>query len=118
MYLANENFPRPSTLILREHGFKVKSIQEDTPGISDEEVLEIASRLNLIILTFDSDYGELIFRYSKKNPPSFVFFREKGNVPEFAALSLISLLDSSEIVLFNSFTVMEANNVRQRFYKK
>ena len=49
MFLANENFPRPSTLILREHRFEVKSIQEDNSGISDEEVMEIALRLNLII---------------------------------------------------------------------
>lgn len=118
MFLANENFPRPSTLILRDYGFKVKSIQEDNPGISDEEVMNIALTLNLIILTFDSDYGELIFRYSKDNPPSVVFFREKGNAPEFAALSLISLLSNAEIILTNAFTVIESNNLRQRFYKK
>ncbi len=118
MFLANENFPRPSTLILREHGLEVKSIQEDNPGISDEEVIDIASKLNLIILTFDSDYGEIIFRYAKENPPAVVFFREKGNNPEFAALSLLRLLNNQEIVLSNSFTVIEANNIRQRFYKK
>ena len=64
-FLANENFPRPSTIILRENGLSVKSIQEDFPGISDEEVIEIASKSNLIILTFDSDYGEIIFKYIK-----------------------------------------------------
>ena len=74
MFLANENFPRPSTLILREHGFTIKSIQEDHAGISDLEVIKMALSLNLIILTFDSDYGELIFKYAKENPPSVVFF--------------------------------------------
>ena len=118
MFLANENFPRPSTIILRENGFNVKSIQEDSPGIGDEEVMQIALALNLIILTFDSDYGELIFRYVKDNPPAVVFFREKGNVPEFAASSLISILANSGITLSGAFTVIEANNVRQRFYKK
>lgn len=117
MFLANENFPRPSTLILRKHNFDVKSIQEDYTGISDEEVIKIAVELKLIILTFDSDYGELIFRYSKKDPPAVVFFREKGNDPEFAALSLLSLLENTIIDLSKSFTVVETNNVRQRFYK-
>lgn len=102
---------------MRRHKFEVKSIQEDNPGISDEEVIEIALRLNLIILTFDSDYGELIFRYSKKNPPAVIFFREKGNAPEFADLSLISLLNNPHIDLLKSFSVVETNNVRQRFYK-
>jgi predicted nuclease of predicted toxin-antitoxin system len=62
MFLANENFPRPSTIILRENGFIIKSVQEDYSGISDLEVMKIALELNLIILTFDSDYGELIFK--------------------------------------------------------
>ena len=103
---------------MREKGFVIKSIQEDSPGISDPDVIEIALNSNLIILTFDSDYGELIFKYAKDNPPSVVYFREKGNQPEFAALSLISLLANKNIKLLGAFTVIEANNIRQRFYKK
>ncbi len=45
MFLANENFPRPSTIILRENGLKIKSIQEESPGISDTEVIEIAKKI-------------------------------------------------------------------------
>lgn len=117
MFLANENFPRPSTIILRENGIIVRSIQEEFPGISDLEVIRIALNHQLIILTFDSDYGEIIFRYAKNNPPSVVFFREKGNQPEFAASSLLSVLEKSNIVLAGSFTVIEPNNIRQRFYQ-
>jgi len=76
MFLANENFPRPSTVLLRESGFTVKSIQEDCPGIMDAEVMKIAIENNLIILTFDSDYGELIFKYAKDNPQSSIFQRK------------------------------------------
>jgi len=64
MFLANENFPRPSILFLRTQAFKVESIQEDFPGISDDKLLALAIQKNLIILTFDKDYRELIFRYS------------------------------------------------------
>ena len=64
MFLANENIPRPSILFLREMGYAVKSIQEDRQGVSDEEVLQIAIDEHLIMLTFDRDYGELIFRYA------------------------------------------------------
>ena len=118
MFLANENFPRPSTIILRENGFDVKIIHENFQCIEDSEVIQISIELNLIILTFDGDYGELIFKYAKDNPPSVVFFREKGNTPEFAASSLISLLANKDISLSDAFTVVEANNIRQRFYKK
>src|SRR5207248_258040 len=118
-FLANENFPRPSTIILRGNGFNVASIQENSPGITDEEVIKIALDRNLIILTFDRDYGEIIFKYSIINPPSVVFFREKGMGPEFAAVSLINLLAANpDITLSGAFTVIEDKNIRQRFYKK
>lgn len=60
MFLANENFPRPSIKLLRGKGIFVKSIQEEFPGVPDKEVMDLANELNLIILTFDSDYGEII----------------------------------------------------------
>jgi predicted nuclease of predicted toxin-antitoxin system len=118
MFLANENFPRPSIIILREQGYAVKSIQEEYPGISDEEVLHIAIEQGLVILTFDRDYGELIFRYSTVNPPAVVYFRHKGQVPEFAATALLKLISNSEIQITNAFTVLEDKSIRQRYYKK
>ncbi len=118
MFLANENFPKPSVTTLRNYGFIVKFIAEDSPGISDNEVIEIANKLNYIILTFDKDYGELIFKHSKENPPAVIFFREKGNNPNFPGELLVSLLNSSNIQFSNAFTVIETNNIRQRFYLK
>ena len=118
MFLANENFPRPSTLSLRKQGFNVKSIQEDYQGISDETVIKIALDLDLIILTFDSDYGELIFKHSQRNPPAVVYFRDKGNDPLFAANILIPLLQNSSLVLPGAFTVVEVNHMRQRFLQE
>ena len=118
MFLANENFPRPSINIIRERGFLVKSIQEDSPGIYDNDVITIAQNNNLIILTFDKDYGELIFRHSRSTPPSIVFFREKGDNPLFAGQLLLSLLSNSNITLENAFTVIEEKSFRQRFYQK
>ena len=63
-FLANENFPFPSLEILRENGVEVKSIAEECPGISDTEVMRIAQKKNLAILTFDKDYGELIYKHN------------------------------------------------------
>ena len=42
LFLANENFPQPSILILRNAGEDVVSVTQLKPGISDLEVLEIA----------------------------------------------------------------------------
>jgi predicted nuclease of predicted toxin-antitoxin system len=118
MFLANENFPAPSTHILRNKGYNITSFQEVAPGILDEDVINRALALNLIILTFDSDYGELIFKYAIENPPAFVFFREKGNTPAFAAHALLHLLENTPITFSGAFTVIEGKSVRQRLYKK
>lgn len=118
MLLANENFAKPGIILLRNANIAVKSIQEDSPGISDEQVLQIAIENDLIILTFDKDYGEIIFRYQLANPPAVIFFREKGSDPLFAGQFLLLLIKSQTISFKNSFTVIEKENIRQRSYSK
>lgn len=118
MFLANENFPRPSIKLLREKGLIVKSIQEELSGIPDEKVMDLATEMNLIILTFDSDYGEIIFKYKRSNPPTVIYFRNKGNNPLFAGHILLKILSNSSISLTDSFIVVEEQNIRQRFYNK
>ena len=54
-FLANENFPLPSVRLLREAGHDVVSISEETPGITDSQVLSRAVSEQRIILTFDRD---------------------------------------------------------------
>jgi predicted nuclease of predicted toxin-antitoxin system len=116
MFLANENFPRPSVSLLRAKGFLVRSIQEECPGITDLEVVKVALKDSLVILTFDRDYGEIVFRYGKEQKPSVIFFRDKGADPEFAGNLLLELLLSTQLKFENAFSVVEHTNVRQRFY--
>ncbi len=86
-------------------------------GIADNEVVAIAQRENRIILTFDSDYGEIIYRHGLDNPPAVIYFRDKGLEPLFAGQMLQHLMETTDIVFENAFTVVEANNIRQRQYK-
>jgi predicted nuclease of predicted toxin-antitoxin system len=116
MFLANENFPRPSVLLLRQSGFSVQSIQEEMPGVSDQLVFATAIERNLVILTFDRDYGELIFRYAATNPPSVLYFRDKGANPLFAGELLLKLM-SEGLKFEGAFSVIEEKSLRQRFYK-
>lgn len=114
-FLANENFPLPSIRLLRENGHFVRSISEEFAGIQDIAVMEIAQNEGLTILTFDKDYGEIIFRYGVRKPPPVVFLRYKGNGPLSAGSIVLDML--TEGVDFNgSFTVVDENNIRQRKY--
>jgi len=64
--LANENFPIDSFNYLKLKGFDIKAIGIDYAGVKDEEVMLLAINEGRIILTFDKDYGELIFKYGYK----------------------------------------------------
>lgn len=60
-FLANENFPLQSVRLLRQADLEIASITEDSPGIEDSEVLARAADEQLVILTFDRDYIEILY---------------------------------------------------------
>ena len=92
-WLANENFPLASIVKLRAEGYDVASILHDSPGIADDVVLARAVRESRIILTFDRDYGELIFQRKLPPPSGIVYFRFVPRTPEEPAERLIQLLE-------------------------
>lgn len=113
-FLANENIPLESILLLRRAGHQVVSILEDHPGMKDIDVLKWAVRGKSIILTFDRDYGELIFKYPRLIPEGLVFFRFDPSTPDQPAVILINLVKEKDIHLLKHFTVIEEDRVRQR----
>ena len=114
LFLANENIPTKSIELLRSSGYAIRSVKEEMPGITDLMVLEKAKSLSAIILTFDKDYGEIIFRNEFYEPPPIVFFRFKGYSATYAAETLISLIGLNTFALDGYFTILEENNIRQR----
>ncbi len=113
-FLANENFPLRSVNRLREAGYDIASITEDSPGVTDSEVLARAADEERIILTFDRDYGELIYRLGMPSPRGVIYFRYNPLTPEEPGENLLRLLDMDTLSLEGRFTVVERNQVRQR----
>lgn len=73
--LANENFPYASKEMLLKMGFDIIHIGQEYPSIKDEEVMELAILEERLILTFDQDYGTLIFKDGYRPPQGVIFFR-------------------------------------------
>jgi predicted nuclease of predicted toxin-antitoxin system len=113
-FLSNENFPRLSVEFLRSGGHTVYSIQEDCPGISDEEVMRIAKEKNAIILTFDRDYGELIFARKLPSPPGVMYFRFIPTNPLEPAKVLNEYLQVDDIEWIRHFSIIGRARLRQR----
>jgi len=113
-FLANENFPLASVTRLREAGHDVAAVIEDLPGAKDSEVLARAAREERTVLTFDRDYGELIYRLGLPTPVGVIYFRFDPLTPEEPAERLLRLLTVSDLSLEKKFTVVERGQVRQR----
>jgi predicted nuclease of predicted toxin-antitoxin system len=113
VFLANENFPRQSIILLKNAGFDVLSVAEQSPGITDSEVLAQACREGMVILTFDRDYGELLFKYRQSKPDGVIYFRTGLEHPEQAGRVLLGHLHNS-LEIKGYFTVVGIHGVRQR----
>lgn len=94
--LLDENFPAPSVKRLRERGLDVVAIREACPGWSDTRVLALAVAEQRWIVTFDRDYGDLVFHQGLASPPAIVLLRESHYRPTEPAEWVLSLLDMPE----------------------
>lgn len=113
-FLANENFPLSSVRFLREAGHRVVSIIQEAPGSKDRDILKRAHNERLIILTFDRDYGELIYRFQALLPAGVVYFRFAPATPFEPAEILINAMERTGLSIMGKFTIVERGRVRQR----
>jgi len=113
-FLANEDVPLASIRRLRAAGYDVASIIEDSSGAKDESVLSRAHAERLIILTFDRDYGELVYRRRLPTPAGVAYFRFAPTTPEEPSERFIELLEAGHITLEGQFTVIGRGWIRQR----
>lgn len=114
--LANENFPAQSVLYLRQQGWDVAYIRTECPGISDEEVLQKAINEERTILTFDSDYGVLIFKHNQRPPQGIIYFRLERFLPDLPGKILQEMLERTELDPRYALWTVSDSNVRQRRY--
>lgn len=73
--LADENFPGPVIRGLAAAGHDILSVAASAPGISDLAVLDLACRTGRRLLTFDVDFGELVFSRGAPAPTAILYFR-------------------------------------------
>jgi predicted nuclease of predicted toxin-antitoxin system len=112
--LADENFPFPSIRLLRQAEYNIASISEDNSGIEDVEVLARAVNEQRFILTFDRDYGELIYRLRLPSPIGVIYLRFRPHYPTEPAEILLNLFQAEGVQFESRFTILERDRLRQR----
>jgi predicted nuclease of predicted toxin-antitoxin system len=112
-FLADENFPRPALLVLRDAGNDVQSVAEENPGLPDEEVAALCERDRRVLLTFDKDFGELVFRRGLRAGSAIVLFRLVPDSPT-EVLAILSSLKETGALVAGVFCVVTRDRVRTR----
>jgi len=73
----------------------------------------LALQENRIIITFDSDFGELIFKKGFQ-PKGVIYFRWKSFKPKAPGEYLAELFQNETITFDGYLTVIDENQIRQR----
>jgi predicted nuclease of predicted toxin-antitoxin system len=91
-FLADENLSGTSIRRLREAGLDVEAVGEISPSVLDEWVLAHARENSQVLITFDRDFGELIYRRGAACPPGIIYLRIPEAEPGSAAKAVLDLL--------------------------
>lgn len=111
--LTNENFPAPALRRLRELGFDVVAVSEVMPGADDEAVLSFARESGRWLVTFDRDYGELVFLRGLPTPPAVIYIRQEAVPPAVPADWLAAFLDTPDAEA-GYFVTLGGTTIRRR----
>ncbi len=112
-FLANENIPYQTFLKLKSGGWDIDHISGSNAGITDVEVISHSLKESRIIITFDSDYGNLVYRNGYK-PLGVIYLRFKSYTTDSLIAILQELVTNDDLALENKFTVVDQNQIRQR----
>lgn len=112
--LADENVPVARIRLLRNAGYVVEAMIELAPGTPDPDVLSHARQHGQFLITFDRDFGELVYHRGSAVPPGIIYLRMSPADPEEAGRVLLNLFAVEELQLEGRFTVVDTDRIRQR----
>lgn len=112
-FLADENIGLAVVTALRGLSHDTISITETNPGVSDQKILILASKEQRILITSDTDFGELVYQQKQKHT-GIILLRLTDQTNENKILVLTTLLSSHAKRLKNSFVVVTETSIRIR----
>jgi len=111
--LADESVDHPIVERLRADGHDVLAVVEMAPGLPDEEVLTLANQRGALLLTADTDFGELVFRQHRLTT-GVVLIRCAGLAATTKAAVVSAAIQDHESELADAFTVVSPGMIRIR----
>ena len=112
-FLADEHIDQPIVDRLRQDGHDVVAVAELEPSISDATILARANQGNALLLTADTDFGELVFRQHQVTA-GVVLIRLAGLSSGAKADIVSEVIRDHAAELLSAFTVISPGMVRIR----
>lgn len=111
--LADESVDFRLVRRLRDGGRSVRSVREESPGISDRDVLSQAVETNCVLLTEDSDFGEWIFAHGEPSV-GVVFVRYRPSEIDQISDIVLKLVAVRPDELYRKFTTVTPKKICMR----
>ena len=111
-FIADENIPKESVDLLKKQGLDIISITDFAFGLGDDEVLDLANRKGRIVITFDKDFGQLIFK-KKRKTEGLMLLRFVPKSPQQTATVIQQVL-ATKIKIENSVVTVKKDSIRIR----
>lgn len=108
--LADENVPGLAVAQLRAAGHDVVWALTDHPADDDERLMQVAHDQQRLIVTFDKDFGELVFRRGTRSL-GVVLLRISLTDPVSVSHTIVNLLASRDD-WWNHFSVVQEDRIR------
>jgi predicted nuclease of predicted toxin-antitoxin system len=109
-FIADENIPKETVDLLKKQGVDIVSITKFASGLSDQEVLNLANENGRIVITFDKDFGQLIFK-EKRKTKGLILLRFAPKTPQQIAKRIQQVLTIS-INMENSVITVKKDSIR------
>lgn len=90
--------------LLKKQGVDIMSVTEFAFGLSDAEVLDLANKNGRIIITFDKDFGQLLFK-EKRRTKGLILLRFAPRSPQHIAKRFQQALAANVSMENNVITV-------------
>jgi predicted nuclease of predicted toxin-antitoxin system len=111
-FLLDVNVGTTIAEALTEAGHEVVRVQLLTPRERDEQILAWAVRENRILVSYDSDFTDLIYRDRMAPPPAILYIRFEP--PDLALLALRIVELARNELLFGHMVVIGPVETRMR----
>jgi predicted nuclease of predicted toxin-antitoxin system len=112
--LADENQHPIVVKALRDKGFHVEWVAESTPGAQDEAILARPDISTKMLITYDRDFGDLIFNKGYPTPAAIIYTRLNRARPLEIASRLLALLETG-VAAGHMITITE-EGLRQKAF--